>query len=104
MSDLVKQFLAGDAEARVELLALDEDAVNPLIEAFYAGVGEAGGVAIIDLVAEIGGPDALTLLRYAYHFEERLALKEAARRGLLLNQNNLDAQELAELTGDADAL
>ncbi len=103
MNDLLKQLTDGDAEARAALLALDEDAVNPLIDAFHAGVSEAGGLAIIDLVAEIGGPDALTLLRYVYHFEARPAWKTAARRGLLLNRSNLDASELAELTGDPDS-
>ena len=95
-SDAVQREAACDT-----FLAEDEEAVNPLIAEFHAGVSEALGVAIINLVGEIGGPDALTLLRYVYHFEEKhLEWHKAAREALLYNQCNLDSDELAALEDD----
>jgi hypothetical protein len=56
------------------------------------------GIAILELVAEIGGPDALSLLRNVYHFDDQhTAWRNAARRGLFHNRNNLDASELTDL-------
>jgi hypothetical protein len=88
--------------ARATLLALDEAIVDPLIGEFYSGVSEVLGVAILDVAAEIGGPDALSLLRNVYHFDDHhAAWREAAARGLLHNRANLDAAELSELLGGA---
>jgi hypothetical protein len=75
------------------LRTLDEDAMDPLTDAFYAGVPEATGVCILNLVAEIGGPDALLLLRSVYDSSERPAWKRAAASGLLRNADNLEAVE-----------
>ncbi len=87
--DAVQQQAARDA-----LLMLDEEAVNPLIEAFHAGVNEVTGVVILDLVGEIGGPDALTLLRYVFNFEEaHTAWYRASAKGLLYNEHSLDTAE-----------
>jgi len=87
--------------AREALRALDEDAVDPLINAFYAGVNEALGIAILELVGEIGGPDALTLLRnIGYDPTTRPAWHEAARRALLLNRDNLSPAEVESLLAD----
>jgi len=87
--------------AREALRALDEDAVDPLINAFYAGVNEAHGIAILELVGEIGGPDALTLLRnIGYDPTTRPAWREAARRALLLNRDNLSPAEVETLLSD----
>lgn len=43
------------AAARAALLALDEAIIDPLLDQFYAGVSELVGLAIIDLVAIVGG-------------------------------------------------
>jgi hypothetical protein len=84
--------------ARAAFIALDEAIVDPLIGEFYSGVSEGLGVAILDLAAEIGGPDALSLLRNVYHFDDHHnAWRTAAARGLLHNRHNLDASELADL-------
>lgn len=90
-----------DEAQRATLLALDEDAVDPLISAFYAGVNEAQGVAILELVGEIGGPDALTLLRnVGYDPTTRAAWRVAARDGLMMNRANLSAEEIEQLLTD----
>jgi hypothetical protein len=102
--EMVCQLTGADADereaARARLLAMDEDAVNPLLDVFYGGVSEAEGLAILDVVAEIGGPDALSMLRNVYHFEEkRKAWQDAAARGLMQNADNLDAGEADEVRG-----
>ena len=80
------------------LFALDEEAVNLLADEFYAGVSEPLGVAILDIVGEIGGPDALSMLRNVYHFEDKHeSWRKAGARGLLTNRDNLDAAEVEEL-------
>jgi hypothetical protein len=88
--------------ARAALLEYDEDMVDPLIGEFYSGVSQASGIAIIDLIAEIGGPDALSMLRNVYHFDDHhAAWRTAAARGLLHNRHNLDAAELDDLMRDS---
>jgi hypothetical protein len=83
---------------RHALFALDEDAVTLLVEEFFAGVSEGLGLAMLDVVSEIGGPEALSMLRNVYHFEERReSWKRAAAQGLLRNRDGLDAAELEEL-------
>ena len=63
---LLDEILSNDEkrrqQARIMLLTLDEEAVEALIDAFYAGVNEAQGVVLLDVVAEIGGFEALQLL------------------------------------------
>lgn len=99
---LVKQ-LADDNSivhqaARMILLALDEDVVDPLIDEFYAGVTDPQGIAILEIMAEIGGPDAMATLRNVFHFEEtRMTLKRAAANGLLQNSSNLSQDEVEEV-------
>jgi hypothetical protein len=102
--EIVSQLTGEDAgqheAARARLLEMDEDAVNPLLDVFYGGVSEAEGLVILDVVAEIGGPDALSMLRNVYHFEERRkAWQDAAARGLMQNADNLDAGEADEVRG-----
>lgn len=80
------------------IIALDEDAIHPLVDEFYAGVTDAQGVAILDIVAEIGGPDAMSMLRNVFHFEDsRHKLQYAAAKGLLLNLYNLSPHERDEV-------
>lgn len=104
LSDLIHNDTVQRESAQAELLSLDEEIVDPLIGEFYSGVSERLGVAIIELVAEIGGPDALSLLRNVYHFDDHhVAWRAAARRGLLHNRHNLDTTELDNLLSDIDS-
>jgi hypothetical protein len=94
---LVQLVSADPAErdaAREALYTQQEDAVYPLLDQFYAGVDEATGVAVLGVLADIGGPDALAALRQVFHFEERPAWRRAAARGLLRNRANLDHDEI----------
>jgi hypothetical protein len=78
----------GDDEretARHTLLRMDEDAVDLLTDEFYAGVDEATGVAILEIVSIIGGPDALRLLKYACYFGDKEAWRQAGARRLADN-------------------
>jgi hypothetical protein len=86
---LLKALVQGSAEereaARTAFYRMDEDAVDPLCEEFYAGVDEATGVAILEVISAIGGPDALRLLKYACYFGEKAAWRDAGERGLADN-------------------
>lgn len=85
--------------ARMILLALQEAAVNPLGDQLYAGVTDAQGVGILNVVAEIGGPDAMAMLRTVFQFgDERPKLQLTAAEGLLRNQANLSPEEIAGIT------
>jgi hypothetical protein len=98
LSDLIHTDAIQRENAHAALLALDEEIVDPLIGEFYSGMSEQSGVAILELVAEIGGPDALSMLRNIYHFDDHhAAWRDTARRGLLHNRDSLDAIELDEL-------
>jgi hypothetical protein len=87
--ELLRIFVHGnDAErdaARTEFYRRDEDAVDPLTDEFYAGVDEATGVAILEIISAIGGPDALRLLKYACYFGDKEAWRDAGARGLADN-------------------
>jgi len=98
LSTLIQQLASPDAAqreaARTALLSLDEEAVDPLIAEFHAGVSDAMGAIIIELVGEIGGPDALTLLRYVFNFEEhRPQCHAAAVKAMHYNAHSLDQSE-----------
>jgi hypothetical protein len=70
------------------IYAEDEMAVQPLIEQFYAGVNEATGLAIIEIVSEIGGFEARTLLEDIVFLTEtypHASWREAARQGMIRN-------------------
>ncbi|MBZ0294834.1 MAG: hypothetical protein K8L99_19885 [Anaerolineae bacterium] len=70
-------------QAREALLALDEDAVPALVDTFYAGVNEEQGIAVLQLVGEIGGYEAVNLLLDVYENEReswRNVAAEALRR------------------------
>lgn len=80
------------------LVALQEQAVEPLVDELYAGVTDEQGEAIIKVLAEIGGPDALMTLRDVYaQAGARPALQKAAALGLLRNVDNLSPHERDEL-------
>jgi hypothetical protein len=104
LSDLIHTDALQRENAHAALRSLDEEIVDPLIGEFYSGVNESLGVAILELVAEIGGPDALSLLRNVYHFDDHHVLwRQTAARGLLHNRNNLDAAELTDLLGNIES-
>jgi lysophospholipase L1-like esterase len=86
---LLKQLTTGSDDerdsARQTLYALDEEAVEPLIDQFYAGVNEATGLAILEIVSDIGGWEARMLLEDVVHLSARYpheSWRVAARLGL----------------------
>ncbi len=87
--EVLRALVQGSAVEREtalhELYRMDEDAVDLLTDEFYAGVDEATGVAILEVVSTIGGPDALRLLKYACYFGDKAAWREAGERGLAEN-------------------
>ncbi|MGJ3239753.1 MAG: hypothetical protein ACFE0Q_13665 [Anaerolineae bacterium] len=96
---LVERFLIAEPihrmAARMILIALDEDAVEPLIDAYFAGVTDQQGIAILDLLADIGGYDALNVMRdIIKHQKDRPPLRVAAVQGLLRNADNLSSKEV----------
>jgi hypothetical protein len=98
LPDLTSDNSEKREQARMALFALDEHAVTLLSNEFFAGVSEPLGVAILDITADIGGPEALALLRNVYHFEDRHeAWRQTAARGLLQNRDSLDREEKDEL-------
>lgn len=101
---LIKQLLNDNPDeavsARQTLLALDEDNVNPLLDEFYAGVNETQGITILDMLAEIGGYEALNALRSICFFDlsTRPQFRKVAAKGLLLNSDNLSPDEHEKAT------
>ncbi len=82
--------------AREALLALDEDGVEWMVGEFYSGVSNALGVALIEIIGEIGGWEALTFLRQVYAERELPGEWQiAAARALLRNIDRLDEREVA---------
>lgn len=57
-------------QARLALLLYDEAAITPLLDAFYAGVSEKHGIAILEALGEIGGFEALALFEEIVHFND----------------------------------
>ena len=86
---LVKQLLSDDEPRREQayfaLLEREEDVVPPLIDAFYAGVTEAQGVLLLDLLGAIGGYEALNLLADVLENGEKPGWRERAALGLARN-------------------
>ena len=97
---LVQQL--GDADSDIQqsassiLLRLDEDAVAPLVDQYYAGVTEQQAIAILDIIAHIGGFEALALLRNEFHFSNSLQRKQICAKGLLHNRDVLSADEIVQ--------
>lgn len=71
---LLQHLVSGDASQRQSALKIiaeqDEDAIQPLIDQFYAGVNEATGLVIIDLIGMIGGFEARQLLEDLYYLDQ----------------------------------
>lgn len=94
ISQLIQQLTSGDetqrTAARQQILAMDEDAVEPLTDEFYAGVNEAAGEVILEILGEIGGWEALNVLRDTYANPRYESWKIAAERGLAYNGQSPD--------------
>ncbi len=92
---LLDEILSGDEgrrqRARMMLLAMDEDAVQALVTTFHAGVSEAQGVVLLDVLTEIGGPVALQLLADVYANPPKPAWQRWAALGLARNAHEDDA-------------
>jgi len=102
---LMNQLASIDAAerdaARSTLLQMDEDVMDLLVAEFYAGMPEKLAVALLEIMGEIGGYEALNLLVDVYYTPDtRPALKVAARFALLRNADNLDPQQVAKLRTD----
>lgn len=85
----LKQITDGDvterAAAWLAFLKLDEDAVQLLADELYSGVNEQTGVVILELMAEIGGWEAMIVLQDIYQAGERDVLVKTAAKGLARN-------------------
>ncbi len=83
IGQLTSAILVERAAARLALLKMDESAVQPLADELYSGVDEFTGVAILELMGEIGGWEAITVLQDIYFAEgSRPALAKAAAQAL----------------------
>lgn len=95
--NLLKQLVSSETSerqaAKMILYALQEAAIEPLADLYYAGVTEAEGVAIASLFGEIGGYEALNVLRDVFKYESRVALKRAAALGLMEHVFSLSQDE-----------
>lgn len=89
LRELLEQYISASAfqreEARRLILDYDEDAVEPLADEFYSGVHEEMGIAIITLLGEIGGPDALYVLNDIYQRDLRASWQTQAAIWLRFN-------------------
>ena len=98
-ASLVERFLVAEPvhriAARMILMALQEEAIEPLADAYFAGVNDEQGIAILDLMADIGGYEALNIMReIVRHETKHLKLRVAAAQGLLHNEDNLSPKEV----------
>ncbi len=102
MNQLASVDPAECGAARSTLLQMDEDVMDLLVAEFYAGMPQNLAVALLEIMGEIGGYEALNLLGDVYYSPDtRPALKLAARLALLRNADNLDPQQVAKLRTDA---
>jgi len=80
---LTSAVLVERTAARLLFLKMDEDAIQPLADELYSGVGEPTGVAILELMGEIGGWEAIAVLQDIYFAESsRPALVKVAEQAL----------------------
>jgi hypothetical protein len=76
--------------AHLLFLKLGEDAIQPLADELYSGVTESVGAAILSLMGEIGGWEALAVLQDIYFAESsRPAMRRAAGQALKDNDYEL---------------
>ena len=99
---LIPQLVSRDDAVRHAALrtlyAGDEQAAVILCDLFAAGLNEAQACAVLEVLGEMGGFDALMLLFSAFHFDVRPAVKESAAFALERNSANLNADERTEIT------
>ena len=83
IAQLTSTVLIERTAARLLFLKMDEDAIQPLADELYSGVSEPMGVAILELMGENGGWEALAVLQDIYFAESsRSALVKAAEQAL----------------------
>ena len=83
VTQLTSLILVERTAARLAFLKMDEEAVQPLADELYSGVSETTGVAILELMGEIGGWEALAVLQDIYFAESsRPSLARAAAQAL----------------------
>lgn len=104
--DLTSDDESTKESARQILFVLDEDAVSPLLDEFYAGVTDVQGIAILDILAHIGGYEALNTLRTLLFFDlsTRPIFRKAAAEGLLQNSDFLSDDEKDKITAMIETL
>lgn len=94
---LVKQLVSEKASerkvAQMILLSMQEDAIEPLADQYFAGVTDAEGNAILSMIAEIGGYEAIHLLHDVFTHEARPRLRRAAAMGLIKHIHALPQAE-----------
>lgn len=99
--ELVQRLLNGQAihqmAARMILLAVQEEAVEAIADAYYAGVNEAQAKTLLGLLGEIGGYEALNILRDVFQYEPNPQIKLAAAEGLIRNAQALSFDERLNL-------
>lgn len=99
--ELVQRFISGQPihqmAARMILLAVQEEAVEALADAYYAGLIEAHAKQVLGILGEIGGYEALNILRDVFQYEANKALKLAAVEGLIRNAEVLSQEERIDL-------
>jgi hypothetical protein len=99
VEQLVSSNLESQIAARMAILAQQENAIEPLVSVYSGGVNDVQGLAVLDILAEIGGFEAMALLRNVFAFEDkRPVMRYAAAKGLLRNEHNLSPDEVVEVT------
>lgn len=69
--------------ARLALLQGDEAIMSRLIDEFYAGVNVVTGAALLNVIGQIGGYEAIALLHEVYHdLSTKQTWREMAERWL----------------------
>jgi len=80
--------------ARIIIISMQERAVPQLIDEYYAGVNDAGAIAILDLLGQIGGPAALNMLREVVRLEKQnVPIRVTAAQALMRNADTLSPKE-----------
>jgi hypothetical protein len=106
--ELVQRFLSGQPihqiAARMILLAVQEEAVEALADAYYAGLNETQARQILAVLGEIGGYEALNILRDVFQYEPKLILRLAAAEGLIRNAAVLSFDEKLALKDFLESL
>lgn len=106
--ELVQRYINGQPihqmAARMILLAVQEEAIEALTDAYYAGVNETQAKMILGVLGEIGGYEALNILRDVFQYEANSSLKLTAAEGLIRNAGALSLEEKIVLKEYLEAL